>query len=40
VGRDLAEILLDHMRSAVEHFTKHPVTVSMNAEEASGFSHL
>ena len=40
VSRDLAAILLDDMRDAIEHFTKHPVTVSMTAEEASGFSHL
>ncbi len=40
VSRDLAAILLDDMRNAVEHFTKHPVTVSMTSEEASGFSHL
>ena len=40
VSRDLAAILLDDMRTAVEHFTKHPVTVSMTSEEASGFSHL
>ena len=40
VSRDLAVILLDDMRNAVEHFTKHPVTVSMTSGEASGFSHL
>ena len=33
-------ILLDDMRNAVEHFTKHPITVPMTAEESSGFSHL
>ncbi len=38
VSRDLAAILLDDMRNAVDHFTKHPVTVSMTSEEASGFS--
>ena len=40
VSRDMATILLDDMRNAVEHFTKHPVTVSMTSGEASGFSHL
>ena len=40
VSRDLATILLDDMRKAVAHFTRHPVTVSMTAAEASGFSHL
>jgi glutamate decarboxylase len=39
VSRDLAEILLDDMRQAVAHFTKHPVTVPMTPEESSGFSH-
>ena len=40
VSRDLASILLDDLRKAIGHFTRHPVTVSMNAQEASGFSHL
>ena len=31
VSRDLASILLDDMRNAVEHFTKHPITVPMTA---------
>ena len=33
-------ILLDDTRDAIEHFTKHPITVPMTAEEASGFGHL
>jgi glutamate decarboxylase len=40
VSRDLASILLDDLQAAIEHFTKHPISVSMTAEEASGFSHL
>jgi glutamate decarboxylase len=40
VTRDLADILLDDFRDAVDHFVKHPVTVSMDAKEAGGFSHL
>ena len=40
VSRDLATILLNDMRNAIAHFTRHPVTVSMTAREASGFSHL
>ncbi|HXX89657.1 MAG TPA: glutamate decarboxylase [Acidimicrobiales bacterium] len=40
VTRDLAEILLDDLRTAVAHFEEHPVTVGMRAEEAGGFSHL
>ena len=31
VSRDLAAILLDDMRNAIAHFTKHPVTVPMTA---------
>jgi glutamate decarboxylase len=40
VTRDLASILLDDMRDAVAHFDKHPSSVPMTAEEASGFNHL
>ncbi|MET0147272.1 MAG: glutamate decarboxylase [Ilumatobacteraceae bacterium] len=40
VSRDLATILLDDMRDSVAHFTKHPITVPMTPQEASGFSHL
>ena len=40
VSRDLASILLDDMRNAVDHFVKHPITVPMTKHEASGFSHL
>jgi glutamate decarboxylase len=40
VSRDLAAILLADMRDAVDHFTKHPITVPMTAAESSGFSHL
>lgn len=40
VSRDLAGILLDDFADAVAHFDKHPVSVPMDATEASGFSHL
>jgi glutamate decarboxylase len=40
VTRDLATILLDHMREALAHLGNHPSTVPMTAEESSGFSHL
>jgi glutamate decarboxylase len=40
VSRDLASLLLDDFRDAIAHFDRHPVTVSMTPEEASGFSHL
>lgn len=40
VSRDLATLLVDDMKDAIEHFTKHPITVSMTEQESSGFSHL
>jgi glutamate decarboxylase len=40
VSRDLAALLLDDMRVSIGHFDKHPVNVSMTAEEAAGFNHL
>ena len=40
VTRDLASILLDHMRDAIASLGRHPQTVPMTAEESSGFSHL
>lgn len=40
VSRDLASLLIDDMRTAIAHFAKHPITVSMTQEESSGFSHL
>ncbi len=40
VSRDLASLLVDDIRDAIAHFSKHPVTVSMTKEESSGFSHL
>ncbi|MFC0284767.1 glutamate decarboxylase [Camelimonas abortus] len=39
VSRDLAELLLDDMRRAIDWFEKHPVSKPMTAAEASGFSH-
>jgi glutamate decarboxylase len=40
VSRDLCFLLLDDIRQAIEHFSKHPVSVAMTKEEAGGFSHL
>jgi glutamate decarboxylase len=40
VSRDVAAILLDDLRDAVAHFDRHPISVPMSAEEASGFDHL
>jgi glutamate decarboxylase len=39
VSRDIASLLLDDFRNAVDHFDKHPVTVPMSKEESGGFSH-
>jgi glutamate decarboxylase len=39
VSRDLAKLLLDDMRAALEHFRKHPVTTPLSAEEGSGYHH-
>lgn len=39
VSRDLAELLLDDMRRAIDWFEKHPVSKPMTAAEASGFNH-
>ena len=40
MSRDLASLLLDDITSAIEHFDRHPVTVSMTKEESGGYSHL
>ncbi len=40
VTRDLALILIDDIKTAIDHFAKHPVSVAMTKEEAGGFSHL
>ena len=40
VSQDMASLLLDDFQAAVAHFSRHPVTVPMSKEEASGFSHL
>jgi glutamate decarboxylase len=40
VSRDLATILLQDLKAALDHFGSHPVTVPMTKEESGGFSHL
>jgi glutamate decarboxylase len=40
VSRDLASLLLDDMRKAIDYFTRHPVSVPMTAAESAGFNHL
>lgn len=40
VSRDLASLLMDDFREAIEHLGRHPVTVPMTKEESAGFNHL
>jgi glutamate decarboxylase len=40
VTRDLSFLLLTDIKKSIDHFEKHPVSVSMSKEEAGGFSHL
>jgi glutamate decarboxylase len=40
VSRDLASLLIEDMKTAIAHFDKHPITVSMTKEESSGYNHL
>ena len=39
VSRDLASLLIEHLRAALEHFAQRPPTTSLSVEEASGFHH-
>ncbi len=39
VSLDLASLLIDDMKRAVEYFEKHPVSKPMTEDEASGFNH-
>ncbi|MCA9875668.1 MAG: glutamate decarboxylase [Ardenticatenaceae bacterium] len=38
-SRDLASLLMDDYRDAVNHFVKHPVTTPLSEEEAGSFKH-
>lgn len=38
-SRDLASLLLDDMRRALEHFEKRPVSLPMTEKEVGGFHH-
>ncbi len=40
VTRDLASLLLDDIRGAIDHFAQHPRAVSMTQAESGGFNHL
>ena len=39
VSRDLASLLLEDMKRALEHFENHPVHTNLTEDEASGFHH-
>lgn len=39
VSHDLASLLLEDMRGAIDYFKNHPVSKSMTKDEASGFHH-
>jgi glutamate decarboxylase len=39
VSLDLCALLIDDMKSAIEHLGAHPAKVSLGKEEASGFHH-
>jgi glutamate decarboxylase len=39
VSRDLASLLIDDFRQALDYFEKHPVQTPLSSEEASGFHH-
>jgi glutamate decarboxylase len=38
-SRDEASLLMDDYRAAIAHFDKHPVTVSLDEDEAGSFHH-
>lgn len=39
VSRDLASLLLDDIKSALDYFNNHPIQVPLDSTEASGFHH-
>lgn len=39
VSRDLGSLLLNDMKSSLEHFQKHPVQVAISPSEGGGFHH-
>ena len=38
-SRDMADLLLEDFQRAIEHLSKHPVSVSLTEQEAGGFKH-
>ena len=39
VSRDLADLLLEDIRGAIDHLRLHPVSTSLTSQEATGFHH-
>ena len=39
VSKDMAMLVVEDIKRAIDHFQVHPVTVSMTAEESAGFKH-
>ncbi|MEM8662801.1 MAG: glutamate decarboxylase, partial [Pseudomonadota bacterium] len=39
VSRDMAQLLLDDIVRAIEHFERHPVTAPLTQEEHGGYTH-
>lgn len=40
VSRDMAGLLVDDIRRAIEHFDKHPITVPMTQKEVPVHTHI
>ena len=39
VSRDLASLLIEDMKRALQHFQRHPVSAPLSKEEGGGYSH-
>jgi glutamate decarboxylase len=39
VSRDLAGLLLEDLKSAIQHFRKNPSAKSLNGQNAGGYHH-
>ena len=39
-NREMADLLLADIQNALEHFDRHPIAKSLEAEEAASYNHL
>jgi glutamate decarboxylase len=39
VSRDIASLLLEDIKAAIEYFAQHPISSQLTSAEASGFHH-